>query len=102
MVFVFVVTIPAPNDNNRPINVVFAPMVIAFALSIIVPLNVVLAPSVVAALGVQNTLQDDALFANVTFEFATEVSAPVIRKMYVPAPESVIPAVPMEVAAVIQ
>ena len=32
-----VVTTPAPNDKNLPVDVALAPTVIAFALSIIVP-----------------------------------------------------------------
>ena len=102
MVFVSVVTVPAPNDSALPVHAVLAPTVIAFALSMMVPTNVVFAASVVAAVGVQNTSHDDAPLAKVTTEFATEVSAPTARKMYVPAPDSVIPAVPMLIAPVLQ
>ena len=64
----------------------------------LVPLKVELAPSVAAAVGVQKTSQADAPPVNVTAELATVVSAPLILKMYVPAPSRVIPAVPMEAA----
>lgn len=95
MVSVSVVTVP-PNANAIPVHVTLAPAVMP-AASMAMPLNVELAPSVVAEVGVQNTSQADAP-ASVTFELATEVSAPLILKMYVPAPLRVIPAVPIDAA----
>lgn len=66
--------------------------------SMSVPAKVVFAPNVVAAVGVQNTSHSDAPPASVTVELATVVSAPFIRKIYVPLPINVIPPVPMEAA----
>ncbi len=100
IVSVSVVTVP-PKAKALPVNKVVLPMVIPEA-SIIVPLNVELAPRVVAAVGVQNTSQDDAPPGNVTTELATVVSAPLTLKIYVPAPLREIPAVPMEAAPCIQ
>src|SRR5512135_14253 len=88
MVSVSVVTVPAPRDRARPDHTVFAPTVIALALSMMVPAKVVLAASVVAELGVQKTLQAEAP-ESVTVAPAVEVSAPVGRKMYVPLPFNV-------------
>lgn len=96
MVSVVVETVP-PNASALPVHVTVLPMVIPEA-SMSVPANVVFAPSVVAAFGDQNTSHADAPPASVTAELATVVSAPFIRKMYVPLPVSVIPPVPMEAA----
>ncbi len=100
IVVVSVVTVP-PNDNALPSHRVFAPTVIPES-PITVPLKVVFAPSVVAALGVQKTLHADAPLVRDTTAFASVLSAPVILKIYVPAPLSVIHAFPTDVAAVIQ
>lgn len=102
MVFLSVVIIPSNNDKALPVQTVLAPTEIALLLSIMVPINVVLALRVVAAVGVQNTLQDDAPSANLTTEPAAEVSAPTALKIYVPAPLRVIPAVPILIAPVLQ
>lgn len=100
MVFVSVVTVP-PKAKALPVNKLLAPIVIPDG-SIIVPLKVELAPRVVAAVGVQNTSQDDAPPGNVTAELATVVNAPLILKIYVPAPFKEIPAVPIDAAPVVQ
>lgn len=100
IVSVSVVTVP-PNAKALPVNSEVLPMVIPEA-SMIVPLNVEFAPSVVAAVGVQNISQDDAPPSSVTVEFATEVRAPLILKIYVPAPLRAIPAVPMDAAPDVQ
>jgi len=86
MVFVLVVTVPAPNVKALPLHVVLAPTVIAFALSIRVPTNILSALRVVAAVGVQNTSHDDAPLANAIIELAPVVNAPFGLKIYVPAP----------------
>ena len=99
IVSALVVTVP-PNDKALPAHVTLLPTVIPEA-SILVPANVELAPSVVAEVGVQNTSQADAP-DNVTTELATVVSAPFILKMYAPAPERVIPLVPMDAAPDVQ
>lgn len=96
MVSTSVETVP-PNAKALPVHITVLPMVIP-AASMSVPMNVEFAPSVVAAVGVQNTSQADALPANVTTELATVVSAPVILNMYVPLPERVIPPAPMDAA----
>lgn len=96
IVSVVVETVP-PNAKALPVQVMVLPIVIPEA-SRLIPINVELAPRVVAAVGVQNTLQDDAPLDKVTFEFATEVSAPFILKMYVPPPFKVTPPVPIDAA----
>jgi len=96
MVSVVVETVP-PKAKALPVHVAVLPMVIPEA-SMSVPAKVVLAPSVVAAVGVQNTSQADAPPASVTTEFAFVLSAPVILKIYVPPPVSVIPPDPIDAA----
>ena len=96
IVSVSVVTVP-PKAKALPVNKLLAPIEIPEA-SIIVPLIVELAPSVVASVGVQKTSQDDAAPGNVTTELATVVNAPLILKMYVPAPLREIPEVPIDAA----
>jgi len=96
IVSVVVETVP-PKANALPVQLIVVPIVIPEA-SMLVPRNVDVAPSVVAAVGVQKTSQDDAPLASLTAEFATVVSAPSTRKMKVPLPVRVIPAVPMDAA----
>jgi hypothetical protein len=100
IVLLSVVTVP-PNDAAMPSHVVFAPTVMP-ALSITIPTNVELAPSVVAHVGVQNTSQADAPPVTVTTELSTVVNAPLILKIYVQLPLSVMPAVPIDAAPDIQ
>jgi hypothetical protein len=96
MVSVVVETVP-PNAKALPDQVIVLPMVIPEA-SMSVPRNVEFAPSVVAAIGVHQISHADAPLANRTAELATEVSAPWTRKMYVPLPVNVMPAVPIDAA----
>lgn len=96
-----VVIVPAPSERALPVHTVLAPIVIALALSMIVPTNVVVAPSVVAAVGVQKTSQADAPIS-VILELSVVVSAQVVLNIYVPAPLSVIPHTPMVIAPTLQ
>lgn len=96
IVSVVVETVP-PKAKALPVHVSVLPIVIPEA-SMSVPTKVVFAPSVVAAVGVQKTSQADAPPAKVTTEFASVLSAPVILKMYVPPPVSVIPPDPIDAA----
>src|SRR3989339_1220651 len=96
-----VVTVPAPKDNARPFQTVFAPTVIALALSMIVPENCVFAPRVVAAEGVQKMSQTFAP-VKVTTEPFVEVRAPTDRNKYVPFPVRLIPPMPMFMAPTLQ
>ena len=95
-------TVP-PKARARPVHPTVLPTVIPEA-SMSVPTNVDGDPSVVAAVGVHQTSQDEAPLASRTAELATDVSAPSMRKMNVPLPVSVMPAVPIEAAllAVVQ
>lgn len=95
IVSVVVETVP-PNAKALPVQSMVEPIVMPEA-SMLVPANVELAPSVVAAVGVQKTSQAEAPERETT-ELATVVNAPFILKMYVPLPESVMPAVPIEAA----
>ena len=96
MVSLVVVTVP-PNPKALPVQLTVLPMVIPEA-SMSVPRKVDGDPSVVAAVGVHQTSHADAPLANLTAELATDVRAPFTRKMYVPLPVRVMPAVPMEAA----
>lgn len=93
---VVVETVP-PKARARPVQLTVLPTVIPES-SMLVPRNVEGEPSVVAAEGVHQTSQADAPLAKRTAELATVVRAPAIRKMYVPLPVSVIPAVPTDAA----
>ena len=99
MVSASVETVP-PNAKALPVHVTMWPIVIP-ASSMSVPRKVEFAPSVVAT-GVQNVSLAHAPFATLTAELATVLSAPVILKIYVPAPVRVIPAVPIEPAPTMQ
>jgi hypothetical protein len=94
-----VVTVPA-NASALPVQFTLVPSEMPES-SIFVPINVELSPRVVAAVGVQKTLHADAPESETT-EFDTEVSAPVTLKIYVPAPLSVMPAVPIDAAPLVQ
>jgi hypothetical protein len=79
MVSVAVVTVPA-NAKALPVHDVVLPTVMP-ASSMSVPMNVEFAPSVVAAAGVQNTLHADALLARATIDPSVELRAPADLKM---------------------
>lgn len=95
------VVMVSPKDSALPSQEVLAPTVIP-ASSMTVPLKTVFAPSVVAQFGVQNTSHADEPLVKSTSAFASLFNVPSILKIYVPAPLSVIHAVPTEAAALIQ
>src|SRR6476646_11483786 len=94
--------VTADSEISLPCIMSFAPVVIAAAPLNMVPENCVLAPSDAPPTGAQNTLLVVAPFASVTDDPSTEVSAPFILNTYVPVALSVIPAVPMLAAPLMQ
>src|SRR6476661_5738652 len=94
--------VTADSEISLPCIMSFAPVVIAAAPLNMVPENCVLAPSDAPPTGAQNTLLVVAPLVSVTFAPDTEVSAPLILNMYVPVALSVIPAVPMLAAPLMQ
>src|SRR6476620_6528340 len=92
----------ADSEMSLPCIMSFAPVVIAAAPLNMVPENWVFAPSDAPPTGAHNTLLAVAPFVSETVEPDTEVSAPLILNTYVPFALSVIPAVPILAAPLIQ
>src|SRR6478752_4026348 len=94
--------VTADSEISLPCTMSFAPVVIAAAPLNMVPENWVFAPSDAPPTGAHNTLLAVAPFVSETVEPDTEVSAPLILNTYVPVALSVIPAVPILAAPLMQ